>query len=89
MGRDARMTMRGPMAGALAMALVAAGCGAPGPGRRSAWEPAAQLPTFDVNAVPREQLRTGGTLRWPIPELPRQWNLAHADVATGRPAGRS
>ncbi|MCW2899330.1 MAG: extracellular solute-binding protein family 5 [Streptosporangiaceae bacterium] len=86
MGRDARMTMRGPMAGALAMALVAAGCGAPGPGRRSAWEPAAQLPTFDVNAVPREQLRTGGTLRWPIPELPRQWNLAHADVATGRPA---
>ncbi|MFC0039040.1 ABC transporter substrate-binding protein [Actinomadura rayongensis] len=36
-------------------------------------------PPADVNPAPRAEVRTGGTLRWPLPEFPVQWNVNHAD----------
>lgn len=78
-------------AGALAVTVLAAGsmagsmagCGQSPAAHRGAWEPAAWLPGFDVNPVPREDLRTGGTLRWPLARFPRQWNLMRADAVRG------
>jgi peptide/nickel transport system substrate-binding protein len=63
-------------AGAIGVALLIAACGDPLITGRDMGEPAAELPAFDVNPVPREQLRTGGTLRWPLRAFPAQWNLA-------------
>ncbi|MDF5755368.1 ABC transporter family substrate-binding protein [Spongiactinospora sp. TRM90649] len=34
---------------------------------------------IDINAVPREKVREGGTLRWGIDEYPDQWNRNHLD----------
>jgi peptide/nickel transport system substrate-binding protein len=67
--------------GAIAMALLTGGCGEPPAPSEVTWEPAPGLPAFDINAVPREQLRTGGTMRWALPEFPRQWNLSRAGSA--------
>ncbi|GAA2090893.1 ABC transporter family substrate-binding protein [Actinomadura alba] len=71
-------------AGAVAVAvLLTGGCGErPVPGQTE-WEPAPGLPAFDINPVPREQLRTGGTLRWALAEFPRQWNLSRGGGGPG------
>lgn len=37
----------------------------------------------DINAQPRERVRTGGTLRWPLPEFPTQWNVHHVNGSKG------
>ncbi|WP_243708516.1 ABC transporter family substrate-binding protein [Actinomadura sp. GC306] len=59
------------------MLLSGAGC--------TGSEPTAaeRLPAFDVNPVPREQVADGGTLRWPLPEFPAQWNFHHVNGTTG------
>ncbi|HEY8481651.1 MAG TPA: ABC transporter family substrate-binding protein [Spirillospora sp.] len=42
-----------------------------------------RLPASDVNPVPRGRVQNGGTLRWPLPEFPTQWNFHHVNGATG------
>ncbi|REE99273.1 ABC transporter family substrate-binding protein [Thermomonospora umbrina] len=42
-----------------------------------------RLPAHDVNPMRRERLRVGGTLRWPMPEFPAQWNFHHVNGARG------
>ncbi|MBB3726998.1 ABC transporter family substrate-binding protein [Nonomuraea dietziae] len=79
---------RSRLAVALAMAgsLALAGCGGGGgeqgtagpAGEPSAGAPAA-LKAFDVNVVPRDRVKDGGTLRWGIDEYPTQWNINHVD----------
>lgn len=66
--------------GALALLLVA-GCTATQP------VPAPSTPTLvaadavnDTNPQPRERVRDGGLLRFPIQHLPTQWNPRHRDA---------
>ena len=42
-----------------------------------------RLPASDVNMVPRAQVVKGGTLRWPLPEFPAQWNFHHVNGTKG------
>lgn len=58
----------------LAASVVLAGCG----GARGG-DPSAGLKPVDVNPTPRERVRDGGTLRWPITALPTQWNSGHVN----------
>ncbi len=43
----------------------------------------ASLPASDVNPVPRARVANGGTLRWPLPEFPSQWNFHHVNGTKG------
>jgi peptide/nickel transport system substrate-binding protein len=64
----------------VAVLLLVSACGPPeSPGHAKV----AKLAAYDVNPVPREQVRSGGTLRWPLPEFPAQWNSNHANGAKG------
>ncbi|WP_254715160.1 ABC transporter family substrate-binding protein [Actinomadura sp. NAK00032] len=42
-----------------------------------------RLPAADVNPVPRDRIVNGGTLRWPLPEFPSQWNFNHVNGTKG------
>lgn len=42
-----------------------------------------QLPASDVNPTPRDRIVNGGTLRWPLPEFPSQWNFNHVNGTKG------
>ena len=42
-----------------------------------------RLPGADVNPVPRDRIVNGGTLRWPLPEFPSQWNFHHLNGTKG------
>ena len=61
--------------------LTGAGCS--GSPRESTARSSEQLPAFDVNPVPRDRVAEGGTLRWPLPEFPSQWNFNHVNGTTG------
>jgi peptide/nickel transport system substrate-binding protein len=63
-----------------AVLVLVSACGAP---ESSGQAKITKLAAYDVNPVPREQLRTGGTLRWPLPEFPAQWNANQANGAKG------
>ncbi|MBC6463697.1 ABC transporter family substrate-binding protein, partial [Actinomadura sp. HBU206391] len=80
-GDHVRALVRG--IGAIAMALLTGGCGERPVPPEIEWQPAPGLPAFDINPVPREQLRTGGTLRWALAEFPRQWNLSREGGGAG------
>lgn len=41
------------------------------------------LPASDVNPTPRGRVMKGGTLRWPLPEFPSQWNFNHVNGTKG------
>ncbi|WP_329093681.1 ABC transporter family substrate-binding protein [Actinomadura citrea] len=60
--------------------MTGAGCRAPEASPSSA--PGA-LPAADMNPTPRDRVVNGGTLRWPLPELPSQWNTNHVNGAKG------
>jgi glutathione transport system substrate-binding protein len=63
--------------------LVLAACGPsgePGPQPQGA---TGKLAASDINPVPRARVRSGGTLRWPLPEFPTQWNFHHVNGAKG------
>ncbi|GLZ11072.1 hypothetical protein Acsp04_13070 [Actinomadura sp. NBRC 104425] len=62
----------------LAVAMLAGAGGCRGTGERPRLD-ARKLPASDVNRTPREQIRDGGTLRWPLPEFPTQWNFHHVN----------
>ncbi|TNY35022.1 ABC transporter family substrate-binding protein [Thermomonospora catenispora] len=68
---------------ALLALLVAAGCTVHRPAGPRAPDEMSALPASDVNPTPRERLRTGGVLRWPMPEFPVQWNFHHVQGAKG------
>ncbi|WP_240810082.1 ABC transporter family substrate-binding protein [Actinomadura sp. WMMA1423] len=36
-----------------------------------------------MNPTPRDRVANGGTLRWPLPEFPSQWNSGHVNGAKG------
>ncbi|GLW07953.1 ABC transporter substrate-binding protein [Microtetraspora sp. NBRC 13810] len=59
--------------------LVSTGCGQAGPGGGSDERAAGPVRAYDINPVPRDQVKDGGTLRWGIDEYPSQWNLNHID----------
>src|SRR5687767_315054 len=60
------------------LALVVSGCGS---GGRSGTEggPGPSAGANDVNPADRDQLAEGGTLRWPIGQLPPNFNTGHLD----------
>ncbi len=55
------------------LVLAVGACGDPGGEQGTALKP------VDINPMPRERVREGGTLRWPITALPTQWNSGHAN----------
>ncbi len=70
------------------LALVGAACSrgddtgsTTGEGNGGSAVPAAE--EIDINAAPRDQLRDGGTLRWPLSELPPNFNTHSLDGALG------
>ncbi|SEG61022.1 peptide/nickel transport system substrate-binding protein [Thermomonospora echinospora] len=69
-------------AGLLVGLLLVAGC-AVDTGRERMPDDMSALPAYDVNPMPRERLRAGGTLRWPMPEFPTQWNFHHVNGSKG------
>ncbi|GGK99798.1 hypothetical protein Sme01_37750 [Sphaerisporangium melleum] len=38
-----------------------------------------KVKAFDINPVPRDRVKQGGTLHWGLTEFPTQWNLNHVD----------
>ncbi|WP_119729438.1 ABC transporter family substrate-binding protein [Thermomonospora amylolytica] len=67
----------------LAVPLAAAGCTAHRPQGPEIPGDMSALPAYDINPMPRERLRTGGILRWPMPEFPVQWNFHHVQGSKG------
>lgn len=59
--------------------LLLSGCGDIGEQNDSS----GRLPGADVNPVPRDRIVNGGTLRWPLPEFPSQWNFHHLNGTKG------
>lgn len=62
-----------------ALALVASACGGGGgdsgggnDNQANAKHPSVEA--VDINATPRDQIKDGGTLRWPIDQFSTQWN---------------
>ncbi|GAB2807226.1 ABC transporter family substrate-binding protein [Actinocorallia aurea] len=43
----------------------------------------AEAAASDLTPVPREELREGGVLRWPLPSFPAQWNAHHVSGMDG------
>ncbi|HEU5355626.1 MAG TPA: ABC transporter family substrate-binding protein [Actinocrinis sp.] len=67
----------GLTAAALAVALGASACSS---SKSSPAPKAAPKATVnDINAVPRSQLKQGGTLTWPMDQFSTQWNYNEAD----------
>ncbi|MEV5825322.1 ABC transporter family substrate-binding protein [Spirillospora sp. NPDC052242] len=62
------------------VALGGAGCTG---GAAQGTGTSAVLPRSDVNAMPRDRVRDGGTLHWALPEFPAQWNFHHVNGKTG------
>ncbi|GAA4229386.1 ABC transporter family substrate-binding protein [Actinomadura meridiana] len=67
----------------LVVVMVMAVCGCSGVGGSLAPPASGRLPAVDVNRVPRDRVMDGGTLRWPLPEFPSQWNFHHVNGTTG------
>ena len=78
LGDGRRRFPRAVAAAVAAAALLAGGCADQGGG-----ETGDALKPLDINTMPRDRVREGGTLRWPIEELPPQFNAAHLDGASG------
>lgn len=79
----ARHRRRSTAVALVAGALAVAGCGSDSPDQ-------GDIKPVDINPVPREELRQGGTLRYAIEQLPTQWNGNHLDgpnVATSTVLG--
>ncbi|GLW62798.1 hypothetical protein Arub01_10420 [Actinomadura rubrobrunea] len=74
----AACAMRAVRIGVLA-ALLAWTCGCDRPVAEPRRMDARKLPASDVNLTPRALVRDGGTLRWPVPEFPTQWNFYHVN----------
>ncbi|MGH8906886.1 MAG: ABC transporter family substrate-binding protein [Egibacteraceae bacterium] len=68
---------RGVLAVLLALALATSAC--TGGGQVAEHARAPELTENDVNPVPRDQLRDGGTFRWPVIAITPNFNYYHAD----------
>ncbi|MQY02768.1 hypothetical protein ACRB68_08030 [Actinomadura sp. RB68] len=65
---------------AAVLAVAAAACSGGGGDSPSA---AGRLPASDVNPTARDRIHSGGTLRWPLPEFPAQWNFHQINGSRG------
>jgi peptide/nickel transport system substrate-binding protein len=63
---------------AVLVALALSGCGSGGPSGTKG-SPGPSATENDVNRTDRDQLAEGGTLRWPIAQLPPNFNTAELD----------
>ncbi|MEV6243386.1 ABC transporter family substrate-binding protein [Lentzea sp. NPDC051838] len=73
------MTIRRTLATAVAATLVLSACAVPQPNGAQPKPRAGE----DVNRVDPSQLKDGGELRWPVDEIPANWNYFSTDGATG------
>src|ERR671938_349373 len=69
---------------ALALTLTACGSGGPNNGDKAADgsssdQGAPSAEAIDINALPRDQVPQGGTLRWPLTEIPPNFNYNEID----------
>ncbi|KAA9380898.1 ABC transporter family substrate-binding protein [Microbispora cellulosiformans] len=75
------MRPRRPVALALLAAVWAAtACGAQrGPGEQDGALAPSPVKAYDINPLPRDKVKDGGTLRWGLVDFPTQWNRNHVD----------
>ncbi|TDD83624.1 ABC transporter family substrate-binding protein [Actinomadura rubrisoli] len=64
------------------VAVAGSGCAGPSHGQSRTYA-SGRLPAYDINPVPRDRITNGGTLRWPLPEFPTQWNFNHVNGTKG------
>lgn len=78
------MRARWPLALVALIAVVVSGAcsAAPAPGGRGDGLAPSPVKALDINPVPREKVKDGGTLRWGIIDFPVQWNRNHIDGDT-------
>ncbi|GAA3234808.1 ABC transporter family substrate-binding protein [Actinocorallia longicatena] len=72
-----RTDHRGVVLPALCAALLTACTAGGGPVRPQ------EAGITDLGVVARDRIGDGGTLRWPVPELPRQWNFNQVNGMSG------
>jgi ABC-type dipeptide transport system, periplasmic component len=79
-GASAARRARGFLVILAAAVLAASACGTGG-GEDAADDSASVngLKAYDINPLPREKVKEGGTLRWGLGEFPTQWNQNHVD----------
>ncbi|MFC4906509.1 ABC transporter family substrate-binding protein [Actinomadura gamaensis] len=65
------------------LVCAASGCSAPELSSSVTESGDGRPPAYDVNPQPRDRIRVGGTLRWPLPEFPAQWNFHHVNGGKG------
>lgn len=75
------MRARWPVALTVLVALWAAGaCGVQrGSGGPDGGLAASPVKAYDINPLPRDKVKDGGTLRWGLTDFPTQWNRNHVD----------
>ncbi|KJK44346.1 hypothetical protein UK23_29860 [Lentzea aerocolonigenes] len=74
------MTIRRTTAMAVAVTLLLGACAAP---ERNGGSQLHANAAEDVNRLDPAQLKDGGELRWPVDEVPSNWNVYSVDGATG------
>ncbi|MFI5608259.1 ABC transporter family substrate-binding protein [Amycolatopsis sp. NPDC051903] len=64
-----------------ALGLILSACGGGNSGGNSGLQDAGSqgLKTSDINAMPVDQLQDGGDLKWPVDQLPDNWNYDEVD----------
>ena len=68
------------LAALMIAALLAAGCGSSSSTTDSS--SSAGVKALDINAMPRDKVKDGGSFRWAIDEFPKQWNYNQVDGPT-------
>lgn len=77
------VTLAPALAGLVALAALASACGGASEQAKksggTAREEAPPAAAVQINQVPREKLQDGGTLRWPLSQMPPNFNASHID----------
>jgi glutathione transport system substrate-binding protein len=82
-----RRRMAALVAPVAALGLILSACGSGSSGGNSGLQDAGSntVKSADINAMPVDQLKDGGDLKWPVDQLPDNWNYNQVDgtVADG------
>jgi len=75
-----RRRMAAVIAPVAALALVLTACGSSGGGGNALQDQGDQgVKTADINAMPLDKVKDGGDFKWPVDQLPDNWNVNEVD----------
>jgi peptide/nickel transport system substrate-binding protein len=63
----------------VALAVAVGACGDAGSDTPSSGQKATAQKLVDIAATPRDQVKDGGTMRWPLDQFSKQWNYNNVD----------